>query len=354
MQHHGFRIGGTALSCGLLLAPMAGVTDAAFRTVCRAHGAEYTVTEMISAKALWYHDKKTASLAHLTDGEMPAAVQIFGSEPECMAYAAKTLSDPETSPAGRVPTAIDINMGCPMPKIANSGDGAALMKDPVLAGKIIEAVRGATDLPVTVKIRSGWDSAHKNCVEIAEIAAALGVSMVAVHGRTRAQMYAPPVDYDSIKAVRQALPDTVPVVGNGDIMTGGDALRMFSETECDGVMVARGAEGNPWIFEEIRAKLDGTEYTPPDAEERIRTALWHLSLLAENKGDYTGTQEGRKHAAWYTKGLRGSAALRADIMRAETPEELSGRLTEFLRQSAEDAQEPAEKEEPTADHTAVT
>ena len=330
MQHHGFRIGGTVLPYGLLLAPMAGVTDAAFRTVCRAHGAEYTVTEMISAKALWYHDKKTAHLARLTDAELPAAVQIFGSEPECMAYAARVLSDPETTPSEHVPAAIDINMGCPMPKIANNGDGAALMRDPVLAGRVIEAVRGATNLPVTVKIRSGWDAEHKNCVEIAKIAASLGVSMVAVHGRTRAQLYAPPVDPDSIKAVRQALPDSVPVVGNGDIMTAQDALRMFSYTECDGVMVARGAEGNPWIFEEIRAALDGEEYVPPGADERIDTALAHLALLTENKGEYTGTQEGRKHAAWYTKGLPGSAALRARIMQAETPEELYSRLKEFL------------------------
>lgn len=331
MKKNGFRIGTTALEHGLLLAPMAGVTDAAFRTVCREHGAEYTVTEMISAKALWYHDKKTAQLTRITRAECPAAVQIFGSEPECMAYAAKTLSDPEAAVTGELPAAIDINMGCPMPKIVNNGDGCALMRDPVRAGQVIEAVRHATDLPVTVKIRTGWDGTSKNCVEIASIAASLGVSMVVVHGRTRSQLYAPPADLDSICAVRQALPDSVPVVGNGDIFSAEDALAMLSRTECDGVMVGRGAEGNPWIFEEIRAALDGENYTPPSLSVRMETALRHLTLLAEEKGTYTGAQEGRKHAAWYTKGLPGSAALRSSLMRAETPEELISLLENYSK-----------------------
>ena len=324
-----FPIGETVLSHGLMLAPMAGVTDAPCRAVCRAHGADYTVTEMISAKALWYHDKKTAVLAHISKEEMPCAVQIFGSEPEIMAFAAKTLSAPDT-PCTRIPAAIDINMGCPMPKIVNNGEGSALMKHPVLAGQIIEAVRGATDLPVTVKIRAGWDANSKNCVEIAKIAASLGVACIVVHGRTRSQLYAPPVDLDCIKAVRQAVDASVPVVGNGDIYTAADARHMRLTTECDGVMIARGVYGNPWIFDEIIADMDGIPYTPPTHYERLCAAMEHLDKLIALKGDYIGVQEGRKHLAWYTKGFPGSAALRADIMKAETPSEMTALLTPFL------------------------
>ena len=324
-----FSIGETVLANGLMLAPMAGVTDAPCRAICRAHGADYTVTEMISAKALWYHDKKTAVLARISADEMPCAVQIFGSEPEIMAYAAKVLSAPDT-PCTRIPAAIDINMGCPMPKIVNNGEGSALMKNPVLAGKIIEAVRAATHLPVTVKIRAGWDSSSKNCVEVAKIAASLGVACIVVHGRTRAQLYAPPVDLDSITAVRQAVDASVPVVGNGDIYCAADARHMRQTTECDGVMIARGVYGNPWIFDEIIADMAGTSYTPPTAYERLSTAMEHLHLLIAQKGDYIGVQEGRKHLAWYTKGFPGSASLRAEIMKAATPEEMSALLTPFL------------------------
>ncbi|MCQ2432675.1 MAG: tRNA dihydrouridine synthase DusB [Clostridia bacterium] len=335
---HPIRIGNTLLPNGLILAPMAGVTDASFRKLCMAHGADWVVTEMISAKALWYHDKKTAVLAALSAEEMPAAIQIFGSEPEVMAYAAKVLSAPDT-PAGRIPAAIDINMGCPMPKIANNGDGSALMKDPVLAGNIIEAVRAATDLPVTVKIRVGWDSEHKNCVEIAKIAASLGVSMIAVHGRTRAQLYAPPVDRDSIRAVREAVPDSIPVIGNGDIYSGADALSMMAETGCDGVMIGRGADGNPWIFEEIIAAAEGRLWTPPDKDKRIRTALEHFDLMLAAKGPYVGVQEGRKHLAWYTKGFPGSAELRNTIMKTEDPEEVKRLLLERLGDAKKSVEE---------------
>lgn len=339
---HGGIVGhGTAvLAHGLMLAPMAGVTDAAFRAVCRSLGAEYTTTEMISAKALWYHDKKTAVLARIAEDEMPCAVQIFGSEPSVMAYAAKTLSAPDT-PCTRSPAAIDINMGCPMPKIVNNGDGAALMKNPVLAGRIIEAVRGATDLPVTVKIRSGWDQNTGNCVEIAKIAASLRVSCIVVHGRTRSQLYAPPVDLDAISAVRQAVDDDIPVVGNGDIDSAAAARRMRKATGCDGVMVARGAYGNPWIFTEIAADMDGVPFVPPTPSERLETALAHLDRLLNEKGSYTGIQEGRKHLAWYTKGFPGSAALRAAIMKAETPDEMRAILVPYLENMRkQDAEKP--------------
>lgn len=325
----GFFIGKTHLPHGLMLAPMAGVTDAAFRAVCRRFGAEYTVTEMISAKALWYHDKKTAVLARIAEDEMPCAVQIFGSEPEIMAYAARTLSAPDT-PCTRIPAAIDINMGCPMPKIVNNGDGSALMKDPVLAGNIIEAVRAATDLPVTIKIRAGWDASSKNCTEIAKIAAALGVSAIVVHGRTRSQLYAPPVDLDCIAAVRDTVDSSIPVIGNGDIYSYSDAHHMMEVTGCDGVMVARGAYGNPWIFSEIAHGMDGEDFVPPTARERLEVALSHLDRLLLYKGGYTGIQEGRKHLAWYTKGFPGSAALRAEIMHAETAEQMRELLVPYL------------------------
>ncbi len=316
---HPIKIGHTILPHGLLLAPMAGVTDAAFRKICVSHGAEWTVTEMISAKAMWYHDHKTASLARVEGDEMPAAVQIFGAEPEVMAYAAKVLSSPDT-PVGRLPAAIDINMGCPMPKIVNNGDGSALMKDPTLAGHVIEAVRAATDLPVTVKIRTGWDAAHKNCVEIARIAASLGVAMIAVHGRTRTQLYAPPCDLDAIRAVREAVSAEIPVIGNGDIGCAADALHMMEVTGCDGVMIGRGACGNPWIFEEIVAVCAGRAFDKPTQAARIAAAMAHLDLLVEKKGEVVGMREARKHLAWYIKGVRGAAALRDAIMKTEEPE----------------------------------
>lgn len=316
-----FSIGGVPFFYGLMLAPMAGVTDATYRSICMEQGAEWCVSEMISAKAMWYHDKKTAALAALAEKEMPCAVQIFGHEPEIMAYAARALSAPDT-PCTRIPSAIDINMGCPMPKIVNNGEGSALMKDPVLAGHIIEAVRGATHLPVTVKFRLGWDNAHKNCVEIARIAASLGVSMICVHGRTRAQMYTLGVDRAMIAAVREAVDASIPVIANGDIFSGEDAVSMLSETGCDGVMIGRGVNGNPWIFSEIRAAIDGTPYTPPTANDRIDMAISHLEALLSDKGEFIGVQEGRKHLAWYTKGIRGAAEVRDRIMKTENASEV--------------------------------
>ncbi|MBQ3065152.1 MAG: tRNA dihydrouridine synthase DusB [Clostridia bacterium] len=322
---YAIHIGDTVLPNGLMLAPMAGVTDGPFRSVCARCGADYTVTEMISAKALWYHDKKTALLARITEAHMPCAVQIFGSEPEIMAYAAQVLSSPET-PCEKMPAAIDINMGCPMPKIVNNGEGAALMRQPPLAGRIIEAVRKATSLPVTVKIRAGWDCDHKNCVEIAQIAASLGVACVTVHGRTRSQMYAPGVDLSCIRAVRERIDVRIPVIGNGDIFCAEDAQRMRRETGCDGVMIARGAYGNPWIFSEIRAAMMGVPFAVPSTEERIETALAQIRELVLLRGEFAGIREGRKHLAWYTKGLAGAASLRARIMAARSLDEVTALL----------------------------
>ena len=322
------QIGNISLPHGLLLAPMAGITDVSFRSVCASFGAEYAVTEMISAKALWYGDRKTERLARIAPSDPPCAIQLFGSEPECMAFAARRFSDPSAAPSGILPAAIDLNFGCPMPKIVNNGDGCALMKHPVLSGKIIEAVRKATSLPVTVKIRSGWDSDHINCVEIASIAASLGVSMIVVHGRTRSQLYAPPVDYDAIASVRQAVPDSIPVIGNGDIFTAEDAKRMIEKTSCDGIMIARGAEGNPWLFREILCWMDGIPYDPPTQKERIETAVFHLARLGEEIGPEKAALEGRKHAAWYTKGMRNAASLRTSLMQAGSLEQLIRLLKE--------------------------
>ena len=317
------KLGQYEIENPLMLGPMAGVTDWAFRTICAELGANITVTEMVSSRALVYQDQKSRKLLRKNEGSLCGA-QIFGNDPAIMAEAAVMALEYSGCDF------LDINMGCPMPKIVNNGEGSALMKHPVLAGQIIEAVRGATDLPVTVKIRAGWDANSKNCVEIAKIAASLGVACIVVHGRTRSQLYAPPVDLDCIKAVRQAVDASVPVVGNGDIYTAADARHMRLTTECDGVMIARGIYGNPWIFDEIIADMDGIPYTPPTHYERLCAAMEHLDKLIALKGDYIGVQEGRKHLAWYTKGFPGSAALRADIMKAETPSEMTALLTPFL------------------------
>ena len=291
------------LKHGLVLAPLAGVADNAFRQVCRGCGAEYVVSEMISAKAVNFRNKKTAALAMLEECELPAAVQLFGSEPGSMGDAAGFIIDNFRL------SAVDINMGCPMPKIVNVGDGASLMRTPGLAGRVISAVvKAAGDLPVTVKIRAGWDARSLNAVEIARIAEDSGVSAIAVHGRTREQMYAPPVDLDSIRAVVQAV--RVPVIGNGDIYSYTDARHMLDYTGCDGIMVARGSFGNPWIFAEIIAGLEGREYAPPSAGAKLELIRGHLDRLIYYKGERTALLEARKHLAWYIKGYKNSAEAR--------------------------------------------
>ena len=294
------------LKHGLMLAPLAGVSDNAFRQVCRDCGAEYVVTEMISAKAINFKNKKTVSLAKLEEFELPGAVQLFGSEPESMSGAARFIIDNFKI------SAIDINMGCPMPKIVGVGDGASLMREPVLAGKIIAAlVKTAGDLPVTVKIRSGWDAQSKNAVEIARIAEDSGVSAITVHGRTRDQMYAPPVDLDSIREVKKAV--SVPVIGNGDIYNYADAKNMLEFTGCDGLMIARGSFGNPWIFSEIIAGLEGRGYIEPDGNAKLKIIREHLDKLIYYKGERTALLEARKHLAWYIKGYKNSAEARNKI-----------------------------------------
>ena len=318
--------GSIHLPYGLFLAPLAGYTDTAMRRVCRSFGAEYTVSEMVSAKALCYHDKKTPLLARVEACDLPSAVQIFGSEPASMAEAARMVA--EGMAGGVPPSAIDINMGCPVKKIVSAGDGSALMKSPALVYDIVSAVTAAVSLPVTVKIRAGWDDAHKNAVEVAKAAEAGGASLIAVHGRTKAQMYSGKADLSIIADVKKAL--QVPVVGNGDIASAADALRMRGETGCDGLMIGRGAVGNPFLFAEIRAALDGRDYTPPTPHERVETALYQLRLACEEKGERVAVTESRKQFADYLHGLRGASAVRGRINAALTYAEAEALAKEFL------------------------
>ena len=305
------NIGNIEIKNGIMLAPMAGVTDYAFRVLCKKYGAEYMVSEMISAKGMHYNDNKTKTLAKITDFERPMGLQIFGSEPDILAEAAERLQDSEFRPE-----VIDINMGCPMKKIVGNGEGSALMTTPKLAGECIRTVVNAVKIPVTVKIRSGWNSDSINAVEMAKIAESKGASAICVHGRTRTQMYMPPVDLNIIKQVKQSV--SIPVIGNGGIDTAADAVKMFNETGCDGIMIARGAMGNPWIFAEITAHINGVAYIPPDINERLNTAMEHINLLAYDKGDYIGVHEGRKHLSWYIKGIPGASHARQKINTAET------------------------------------
>lgn len=316
------KIGNIELKHGIMLAPMAGVSDASFRYICREYGAEYTVSEMVSAKAIYYKDQKTARLSRLSQKELPVGIQIFGSDPEIMAYAAQALSCGEIP--GREqrewisPSVIDINMGCPVPKIVKNGDGSALMKNPVLAGRIIEKVKNAVKCPVTVKIRAGWDHRSINAVEMAVIAEASGADAICVHARTREQMYDLFPDWSIIRKVKKAV--AIPVIGNGGIQIAEDALRMYETTGCDGVMVARGAEGNPWIFSEIRALLEGKNKPYFNQKERIQTAKRQLAMMLEEKGEHIGLNEARHHMSWYIRNYPGSAAFRCRINAADSAE----------------------------------
>lgn len=308
------RIGNVDIKGNVVLAPMAGVTDLPFRLLCKENGCGYLYTEMVSAKAIMYNNKNTESLLTVTEGENPIAVQLFGSEPEVMAEAAKRMEE-------RPFDAIDVNMGCPVPKVVNNGEGSALMKNPLLVGRIVEAMANAVKKPVTVKIRAGFDPDNINAPEIARIIQESGGAAVAVHGRTRQQYYSGKADWDVIRRVKENV--SIPVIGNGDILTGQDAVKMMEETGCDGVMIGRGARGNPWIFGQINEYLScGKEMTQPTAEEIKSMILKHARMLIDAKGEYTGIREMRKHFAWYTTGMRHASGLRNEVNHVEHFEEL--------------------------------
>ena len=322
------KFGNIELKHGIGLAPMAGVGDYAFRLLARRQGAEYTVSEMVSAKALCYEQEcrrplsavksRTAPLSAVRREELPMAVQLFGAEPAFMAEAAKLLEsgDYRGREGDARPSAIDVNMGCPMAKIVGNGEGSALLKTPELAADVVRAVVDAVKIPVTVKIRSGWDKEHINAVEVAKRLEDAGASLLCVHARTREQFYAPAADWSVIRAVKESV--KIPVFGNGDVASGEDAIRMFRETGCDGIMVGRAARGNPWVFAEILAALEGRSYTPPTLEEKCETALEHARLIVAEKGERIGIPDARKHMAWYFSGVRGAAEARAAVMKAET------------------------------------
>lgn len=304
------KIGNTIINGYAALAPMAGVADKAFREICRQFGAAYVVTEMVSSKGLVMGDRKSDSLMALGESEKPAGVQIFGCDPKIMALAAKKAAETGCG-------FIDINMGCPAPKIAGNGAGSALMKDPALAAKITESCAKAVELPVTVKIRSGWDENNINAVQLAKMLENAGAAAITVHGRTKKQMYAPPTDLEIIGNVKQAV--KIPVIGNGDITDPLSAKNMYEKTGCDFVMVGRGALGAPWVFERINAYFEsGTLIPEPSVEKRMEIMINHIKKLCEYKGEYTGMREARKHSGWYIKGIRGAAAFRREIGTVES------------------------------------
>jgi nifR3 family TIM-barrel protein len=299
------NIGNVKINGPVALAPMAGVADRAFRELCVEFGAAYVVGEMVSAKGLCMNDRKSAELLYTSAAEHPAAVQIFGDDPQIMVQAAvKSLSF--------TPDVIDINMGCPTPKIANCGGGSALMKQPLLAQQIVLECVKEIALPVTVKLRTGWVAENINAAKIAALCEQAGASAITIHGRTKAQMYAPPVDFDTIKKVKQTV--SIPVIGNGDIVDGKSAAVMMERTGCDLVMIGRGALGRPWVFSQINAYLkDGTVIPEPPVDQRMAVMLRHIKLLCKYKGDYIGMREARKHAAWYMKGIRGASHYRREV-----------------------------------------
>ena len=308
------RIGSLTLDNPFFLAPLAGITDAPMRRLCREQGASLVFSEMVSGKGLWYKDKNTARLLETYEEERPVAFQIFGHEPQIMAFTARDLTQLPCA-------AIDINMGCPVPKIVKNGEGSALLKDPDLVYDVVSAVVKNTDKPVTVKIRIGWDKDTINAVETAHAISAAGASAITVHGRTREQYYSGKADWSVIAAVKRAV--DIPVVGNGDVTCGKSAMDMMEQTGCDFVMIGRAALGNPWIFREVTAAWKGEEIpSPPTAEEKKAMMIRHLDDLASFKGEYAAVREMRKHVGWYIKGLAGAAAFRGKVNQMTDIDEL--------------------------------
>ncbi len=309
------NIGGVPLKSHAVLAPMAGVSDRAYRELCVRFGAAYCVSEMVSSKALSFNSKKSEELMEISDLERPCGIQIFGDDPKCMADAAKHALENK-------PDIIDINMGCPAPKISSNGSGSALMKNPRLCGEIVKAVTAVTDIPVTVKIRKGWDDDSVNAVEVAKICESAGAAAITVHGRTRQQYYKPPVDYDIIRAVRESV--SVPVIANGDIDSAERAKEVMDITGCDLVMIGRATLGNPWIFSQINAYLENpnVKIHTPDLEERLGVMIEHIGKMVEYKGEHMAMLQARKLVVGYFKGMKGAAALRNEAGKIKTLDDL--------------------------------
>ncbi len=321
------QIGDVTCKNNLVLGPMAGVCDLPFRLLCAEQGAGLLCMEMVSAKAILYNNKKTKAMLAIDEREHPVSLQLFGSDPQIMGDIAKRLED-----EGVPFDILDINMGCPVPKVVNNGEGSALMKQPLLAGQIIEAMAKATSRPVTVKIRKGFDDAHINAPELAHIAQESGAAAVTVHGRTREQYYSGQADWSVIRKVKETV--HIPVIGNGDILTAADAIRMRKETGCDGYMIARGAQGNPWIFAQILHEWEtGEPLDRPSIQEMADMLLRHARMQIEFKGEYVGIREMRKHAAWYTVGYHGASHVRRALSEVESYEQLEQVMEAFAHNS---------------------
>ena len=319
------KIGNVQLDNEVFLSPMAGVTDLPFRTICKEKGCGMLYTEMINAKALSYDDENTKKMLNMPDDGHPVAIQIFGSDPEFMGKAASILN--------KYPNQIlDINMGCPAPKVVKNGDGSALMKNPELAARVLSAVVKNSDKPVTLKIRKGWDDTCVNAVEIAKIAEECGISAVAVHGRTREQFYSGKADWDIIRDIKEAI--NIPVIGNGDVFEVQDAVNMLEKTKCDAIMIGRGSQGNPWIFNRINHYMKtGEILSEPTLEEKMNTAIKHMNLAVEEHGEYVAVREMRKHIGWYLKGLKNSARYRDQINKITDYKEVIAMLEEYVQHS---------------------
>ena len=318
------KIGNLELDNNVFLAPMAGITDKSFRILCKEMGVGLTTTEMVSAKAIYYHDNKTKKLYNLDGEKRPISIQLFGSDIEAIKYA--------TQEVDKLADIIDFNMGCPAPKIVKNGDGSNLLLHLDLLEKIVGAIRENTDKPITLKIRKGWDDDSVNAVEIAKIAEECGISALAIHGRTREQFYSGKADWDIIAEIKQAI--NIPVIGNGDVFEVEDAVNMLEKTKCDAIMIGRGAQGNPWIFNRINHYMKTGEILPePTLEEKITTAIRHMNLAVAEHGDYVAVREMRKHIGWYLKGLKNSAKYRDQINKITDYKEVIAMLEEYMQHS---------------------
>lgn len=317
------KIGNISLENNIFLAPMAGVTDLAFRTICKEMGAGLVYTEMVSSKGLYYNDVKTKKITNISEEERPVAIQIFGSDADIMANVIKEKINLRNDI-----DIIDINMGCPAPKIVKNGDGSALLKEPCSVREIVREVVKVSTKPVTVKIRKGWNASNINAVEIAKIVEEEGANAITIHGRTKDMFYSGEADWDVIKDVKQNV--SIPVIGNGDIFNAEDGIRMFEYTNCDAIMIGRGARGNPWIFKNILELMEGKEIIYPTNEEKIKKIVEHLNFLCGIKGEHIGVREMRKHINWYIKGMKNASQLKNQVNKIETKEEMIEVLLDYL------------------------